>query len=363
VVPARPEITPRAILTRFTAEAIEEVEVDRPAVLAAATAPGELLWLDVEGHDEALIAELAQRFGIPSLVLEDVVNLGQRPKLEAYDNCVFVVADLIGRRPTTGRVMVEQISLVLQTGLLVSFKARPSDIFGPVRARLHSGKGRMRAGGLDYLAYALLDAVVDHCFPVLEEIGAQLERIEAEMDLQARPELLVELHRLRRDLVQIRRTAWPQHEMVNRLLRTEDGIVQQETLVFLRDVEDHASMIVDMVETYRETIIGLLELYMTTVSNRLNEIMKVLTVIATIFIPLSFVAALWGMNFDRAASPLNMPELGWYWGYPMALGVMALVAGGMLLFFRKRRWIGRAAGGAAGTGRTPRRGGRAGAWE
>jgi magnesium transporter len=339
VVPARPEVRSRAVLTRFTATEIEEIEVDRPEVLAAEPAPGQLLWLDVEGHDEALITELGQRFAIPALVLEDVVNLGQRPKVEEYDGCVFVVADLVCRKPRSRHVTIEQISLVVKGNLLVSFKDRPSDVFEPIRLRLRSGKGRMRVGGLDYLAYALLDAVVDHCFPVLEELGARIEQIEEGMDLKPRPELLTELHRVRRDLVQIRRTAWPQREMVNRLLHAEDGLVQKETRVFLRDVADHESMIVDMVETYREMVVGLLELYLTTVSNRMNEVMKVLTVIATIFIPLSFVAALWGMNFDRAASPLNMPELGWYWGYPMALGVMALVAGAMLVFFWRRGWI------------------------
>lgn len=339
VVRARAEVPPRAILTRFTATEVEEIDVDHPDVLAAEPVPGQLLWLDVEGHDEALIAELARRHEIPALVLEDVVNLGQRPKVEEYDGCVFVVADLVSRKARARHVTIEQISLVLKGNLLVSFKDRPSDVFEPIRLRLRSGKGRMRVGGLDYLAYALIDAVVDHCFPVLEELGARIERVEEKMDLQPRPELLAELHRVRRDLVQIRRAAWPQREMVNRLLHAEDGLVQKETRVFLRDVADHVSMIVDMVETYREMVVGLLELYLTTVSNRMNEVMKVLTIIATIFIPLSFIAGVWGMNFDRAAGPLSMPELGWYWGYPMALGIMVAVALGMLVFFRRRGWI------------------------
>jgi len=339
VVRPQAEIAPRAILTRFTATEVEEIEVDRLDVLAAEPAPGQLFWLDVEGHDEALITELARRFEIPTLVLEDIVNLGQRPKLEEYDSCVFVVCDLISRRSAAGRVSVEQVSLVLQDTLLVSFRARPGDVFEPIRARLRSGKGRMRVGGLDYLAYALVDAVVDHCFPVLEEIGGRIEQVEEAIDVKPRPELLAELHRLRRELLQIRRTAWPQREMVNRLLRAEDGLVQKETRVFLRDVADHVSMIVDMVETYREMVVGLIELYQMYISNRLNEVMKVLTIIATIFMPLSFVAGVYGMNFERAASPLNMPELGWYWGYPVALAIMAGIAVAQLLFFRRRGWI------------------------
>ncbi len=339
VVPAGAEVPPRAILTRYSETEIEEIEVDRPDILAQELKPGQLAWLDVEGHDQALITELAQRFGIPALVLEDIVNLGQRPKVEEYDRCVFVVADLVSRRSADKRVTADQISLVLQEGHLFSFREHPSDVFDPIRRRLRSGKGRMRIGGLDYLLYALLDAVVDHCFPVLEEFGGRMEEIEEQMDEAPRKELVVQLHGLRRDLVLIRRTAWPQREMVNRLLRDENGLIDDETRVFLRDVADHLSMIVDMVETYREMVVGLMELYLSGVSNRMNEIMKVLTIIATIFMPMTFVAGVYGMNFDRAASPLNMPELGWYWGYPIALAIMAAIAVLQLLLFRRRGWI------------------------
>jgi magnesium transporter len=339
MVPPGAEALPPATLTRFTAAAIEEITVDRLDVLAAQPEPGQLVWLDVEGHAWTMLSELATRFDIPGLVLEDVVDLGQRPKVEEYDTCVFVVAELITRPSPEERVCLEQVSLVLQEGRLFSFRERPSDVFEPVRRRLREGKGRIRIGGLDYLAYALLDVVVDHCFPVLEDLGERIERIEERIDESPSRELVTELHGLRRDLLLIRRTAWPQREMVNRLLRTEDGLVQEETRVFLRDVADHLTMIVDTAETYREMALGLMELYMSAVSNRLNEVMKVLTMIATIFMPMSFVAGVYGMNFDRAAGPLNMPELGWYWGYPFALAVMAGIAAVQLLFFRRRGWI------------------------
>jgi magnesium transporter len=330
---------PPATLTRFTAAALEEIKVDRLDVLAAQPEPGQLVWLDVEGHDWAMLSELARRFEIPALVLEDVVDLGQRPKVEEYDTCVFMVAELISRPSPEERVSLEQVSLVLQEGRLFSFRERPSDVFEPVRRRLREGKGRIRIGGLDYLAYALLDVVVDHCFPVLEDLGERIERIEERMADSPSKDIVTELHGLRRDLLLIRRTAWPQRDMVNRLLRAEDGLVQEETRIFLRDVADHVMTIVDLAETYREMVLGLTELYMSAVSNRLNEVMKVLTIIATIFIPLSFIAGVWGMNFDRAAGPLSMPELGWYWGYPMALGIMAVVALAMLAFFRRRGWM------------------------
>jgi len=269
-----------------------------------------------------------------------VVNLGQRPKVEEYGDCVFVVADLISRNSATDRVIAEQVSFVLQDGLLISFREQRSDVFEPIRRRLASGKGRIRVGGLDYLLYALLDVIVDNCLPVLDDLGARVEELEEQMiEVEPRENVLAELHGLRRDLVVIRRTAWPQRDMVNRLLRAEDGLVQEATRMYLRDVADHLSMIVDMVETYREMVVGLMDLYLSSVSNRMNEVMKVLTIIATIFIPLSFIAGLYGMNFDREASPLNMPELGWYWGYPAAILVMAAVAGGLLVYFRRREWI------------------------
>ena len=339
-VPIDAEVPPRAVLTRYTPTELDEMPVDDVGALRAEPRPGELWWLDVEGLDPLVIDELGSRLGVPALVLEDIVNRGQRPKVEEYDECVFVVADLIGRSPGTERVAAQQVSFVLHNGLLASFLERPDPVFEPVHRRLASGKGRIRVGGLDYLLYALLDAVVDSCFPVLDDLGSRIEDLEEQMiDEQPRQEVLSELHGLRRDLVLIRRTAWPQREMVNRLLRAEDGLVQEETRVFLRDVADHLSMIVDMVEAYREMVVGLMELYLSSVSNRMNEVMKVLTIIATIFIPLSFIAGIYGMNFDPAASPWNMPELDWYWGYPVALAVMAVVALGLLLFFRRRGWL------------------------
>ena len=339
-VPTEVEVPPRALLTRYTATELEQTSLDDVVVLRAEPKVGELWWLDVDGLDPLLIGELGSRLGVPPLVLEDIVNLGQRPKVEEYDDCVFVVADLIGLSQPAARVTVQQVSFVLQEARLISFRERPDPVFEPIHRRLASGKGRIRTGGLDYLLYALLDAIVDSCFPVLDRLGSRIEKIEEEMvEAQPRRELLAELHGLRRDLVLVRRTAWPQREMVNRLLRSEDGLVQEETRIFLRDVADHLSMIVDMVEAYREMVVGLMELYQSSVSNRMNEVMKVLTIIATIFIPLSFIAGIYGMNFDRSASPLNMPELGWYWGYPAALLIMVAVAGGLLVYFRRRDWI------------------------
>jgi magnesium transporter len=339
-VPSEVESPPRAVLTRYSATDLEEITIEDVALLRAERRPGELWWLDVEGLDPALISELGSRLEVPPLVLEDLVNLGQRPKVEEYDDCVFVVADLVGQSSSDARITVEQVSFVLQDGLLMSFRERLGGVFEPIHRRLASGKGRIRVGGLDYLLYALLDAIVDSCFPILDTIGQRIAELEEELvEEGAGKQTVAELHVLRRDLVLMRRTAWPQREMVNRLLRSEDALVEHGTRVYLRDVADHLSMIVDVVETYREMVIGLMDLYLSTVSNRMNEVMKVLTIIATIFIPLSFIAGLYGMNFDRETSPLNMPELGWYWGYPAALLLMATVAGGLLIFFKRRDWI------------------------
>jgi magnesium transporter len=300
---------------------------------------GQVSWLDLVGHDIGLIAQIGQRLGLHPLAVEDVVNVGQRPKTEDFGDALFIVVDLPRRGEGAGTVAKEQISLILQDSRVVTFREAPGPVFDPVVKRLRGASGRIRRAGPDYLVYALIDTVVDHYFPVLDGIGQDIEDLEEAILERAAHAHLAALHRIKSELVVLRKSAWPMRDAVGRLYRLEHAQITQETQVFLRDVADHLAVIVDMIETYREMVISLTDLYLSSMSNRMNEVMKVLTIIATIFIPLSFIAGLYGMNFDRSASPLNMPELGWYWGYPMALGVMAAVALGLLLFFRRRRWI------------------------
>lgn len=295
-------------------------------------------WLNVDGlGDEQVIAGIGELFGLHKLALEDVLHVHQRPKVEEYPDNLFVVL----RLPEPGeRLDTEQISLFLGANFVVTFQERPGDAFEPVRERIRLGKGTLRGAGPDYLAYALIDAGIDSAFPVLEQCGERLESLEDEVVERPRHGAVAAIHAVKRDLLTLRRGVWPLREMLGTLSREPSPLVRAETRLFLRDCNDHAVQILELVETYREISSGLLDIYLSSISNRTNEIMKVLTIIATIFIPLGFFASLYGMNFDPDASPWNMPELRWRWGYPAALGLMAAVAAGLLVWFRRRGWLG-----------------------
>ena len=334
-----PEIPARMGMVRYDTEQLVEVDLLSPSGLDDVPEE-EMCWVDLTGQDVALLAELGARLEVHPLALEDVVNVGQRPKVDDYQSSLFIVVDLIQWAPDQMTLTKEQVSLIVQGGLLLSVRERDSEVFDPIRERLRKGAGRrIRSGGADYLAYALIDTVVDHMFPVLDRIGEQVEDIEQSLLEHPTEDDLNQLHRLKRDLLLMRRSAWPLRDAMGTLLRDEHELIADETRVFLRDVSDHVAQAIDIIETYREMASSLVDLYLSSVSNRMNEIMKVLTIIATIFIPLSFVAGLYGMNFDPAASPWNMPELGWYWGYPAALAVMAAIAIALLAFFRRRGWL------------------------
>jgi magnesium transporter len=307
-----------------------------PADIKAVRKAWPVLWVDVRGlASTAVISEIGALFDLHELSLEDVVNVHQRPKAEDYADHVFIVLRL---PPDSGDTAGEQVSLFVGRDFIISFQEREGDCFDPVRGRITSG-ARVRTRGPDYLAYALIDACVDAYFPRLEQLGERIEALEGEVMLSPTPMQLSELHAVKRELLLMRRAVWPAREMINALLRGESKFIDDQTLVFLRDVYDHTVQLMDVVETYREIASGLIDIYLSSQSTRLNEVMKFLTIIATIFIPLSFLASLWGMNFDREASPFNMPELGWYLGYPLALLFMAGVAGAMIGYFRFRKWL------------------------
>jgi len=297
-----------------------------------------MIWVNVDGLGDArTLRKLGEIFGIHKLALEDVVHVHQRAKVEEYTDQLFIV----GRMLFLGqdRIRTEQISLFLRPGVVLTFQERKGHCLEPVRDRIRKGKGSIRHAGADYLAYAILDAVVDVWFPLLEKYGEMLERLEnAILDMPGR-ETVAEIHRVKRDLQEIRRATWPMRETINSLFRQE-GLIQRETHLYLRDCYDHVVQIIEIVESYRDMASGLMDLYLSSVSNRMNEVMKVLTVIATIFIPLTFIAGIYGMNFNPEASPFNMPELNWKYGYLIVWGAMAVVGGVMFLFFRRRGWLG-----------------------
>jgi magnesium transporter len=299
-----------------------------------------LTWIHVQGDAEAeTMRQLGAYFGLHPLALEDVINTGQRPKVEDYDEQLFMVLAHPVRQAATGEVRMQQVSVFAGRNFLISFHPGGSDPFEPVRRRLRNNAGRIRGRGVDYLLYALLDLTIDEGFPVLELLGDDIEQVEDQLLAKPTRDLLPRLHRLKRTLLILRRMLWPQREVVNKLLRDESGIIGDETQVYYRDCYDHTIQIMDLLETYRDVITGLVDIYLSSVSYRLNEIMRVLTVIATIFIPLTFIVGVYGMNFQNSDSPWAMPELRWYYGYPLVWLLMIGIVIGMLTYFRRRKWF------------------------
>jgi magnesium transporter len=298
----------------------------------AATVAGGVTWINVDGlGDTKTLARLGERFGLHPLALEDVLNVGQRPKVERYDKHMFVVMHTM--RIAEGEIVEEQISIFFGPGWLISVQERPDgDCFGLVREAIRQGRGRVRDAGADYLAYLLIDAVVDAYFPVIEQFGERIQNLETAAIDDPSPLVLVQMQRLRHQLLTLRRAVWPMREEVVILQREESELVTAETRLFLRDVYDHAVQALEIVESLRETAVSVMEVYLSVQNQRLNEVMKVLTVIATIFIPLTTIASIYGMNFKY------MPELEWRYGYAWALGLMLASALGMIGYFKRRGW-------------------------
>jgi magnesium transporter len=334
---AHPE-SPQGVVSLFAYDQRELTEHDGtnlddiPAMLERSG----VVWLNVNGLGDAeLIRRVGEIFGLHPLALEDVLNVRQRSKVEAYDDHVYVVT----RLPLPGESGdTEQVSLFLGKKFVVTFQERPGDCLDPVRERIRQGRPRLRSNGPDYLAYAILDAVVDAYFPVLDTLGDRLEALEDEVLEASDSGVIGRLHAIKRELSEVKRVVSPMRETFTSLVNDDSGFVTEPTRVFLRDCQDHVFLVMERVESLRELGAGLRDLHLTLVSNRMNEVMKVLTIIATIFIPITFIAGIYGMNFDTA-SRWNMPELGWAFGYPVALGVMALAALAMLIYFRRKNWL------------------------
>lgn len=298
-----------------------------------------VIWVDVEGLGDAeIVAALGNLFGLHPLALEDVLNTHQRAKVDEFGEHLFVIARMVSFGE---RLESEQLSLFVGPGFVLSLQDKPGgDSLDPVRERLRKGQCQIRSAGADYLAYALIDAAVDGYFPVLEQYAERLETLDEQVAESASRETMHRIHDMRGDLLLLRRAIWPHREALNGLARDLHPLIAPETRLHLRDCLDHVVAIVDLTETYREMCSDLRDYYLTTVSNRTNEIMRVLTVIATIFMPLTFIAGVYGMNFSPDVSRWNMPELRWYLGYPFALALMALVTGGMLWYFKRKGWLG-----------------------
>lgn len=296
-----------------------------------------LIWLDCIGlGDVELIGRIGEMFGLHRLALEDVVNTGQRPKVDFYDAYVFAVLNMIDVASATRH---EQIAIFFGEGFVISFQERPGDSYDPVRRRIEAPASRVRSRKADYLAYMLIDTVVDSYFPMVDHAGDAIEALEDEVLRSTEKHQIRRLHDLRREMLFLKRSLWPLRDALAGLARADCPQLGEETKLYLRDTQDHAIQLIEIVETYRETLTGLIEMRLSLAQARTNEVINLLTMVSTIFIPLTFLAGVWGMNFDPDSSPWNMPELRAYYGYPAALGVMALIGFLLFAFFRWRKWL------------------------
>ncbi len=301
--------------------------------------PG-VTWINIDGiHHGDTIEKIGQYFKLHPLLLEDIMNTEQRPKSEDYEGYIFIVLKMLHYDEKENEIKAEQLSLILGPHYVISFQEREGDIFNPVRERMRTSKGIIRRAGADYLAYSLIDAVIDHYFVILEKFGEQIEFIEDQLIAKPDKQTLHIIHEMKREMIILRKSVWPLRELISTLQRNGSSLIQETTRVYLRDVYDHTIQVIDTIETFRDMLAGMLDLYLSSVSNRMNEVMKVLTIIATIFIPLTFIAGIYGMNFNPEKSPFNMPELNWYFGYPAVLAVMAVIGVIMVIYFRKKKWF------------------------
>ncbi|MFH1837256.1 MAG: magnesium/cobalt transporter CorA [Candidatus Omnitrophota bacterium] len=291
-------------------------------------------WINIDGvHETSVIEEIGKRFGLHPLVQEDIVNTGQRPKFEDFEEYLFISLKMLYCGEKRGEIVIEQVSLVVGDNFVLSFQEREGDVFNPIRERIRQSKGRIRKMGPDYLAYTLMDGVVDNYFSILESFGEDMEKLEEDLTVDPKFEVLQTIRKLKSDIVSLRRSVWPLREMISGLQRGESPLIKKETIIYFRDVYDHTVQMIDTIESFRDMVSGLLDIYLSSMSNKMNEIMKFLTIFAAIFIPLTFLAGVYGMNFKY------MPELEWRWGYFVVVGVMLTVGISMLCYFKRKKWF------------------------
>lgn len=323
----------RIRLINYDESSFFDKETEAAEEYCAARASTGITWVNVDGiHQTELFQKIGDCFGLHPLVLEDIMNTDQRPKMENFGDYVYIVMKMLSINGQ-GEIVAEQVSLILGQNFVLSFREQKSDIFEPIVERIKSGKGFIRKAGADYLAYALLDAVVDRYFVVLEKREEEIDALEEEVVINATPRTLQRIHKLRRELIFLRKAILPFRSVIAELERGESPFFEKTSRIYLRDIYDHTIHIIDTLETFRDLAAGLLDIYLSSVSNRMNSVMRILTVIATIFMPLTFLAGVYGMNFK------HMPELEWRWGYPAALLLMAAVGISMQVYFRKKKWL------------------------
>lgn len=332
---------PNIVLIDYSSDRAQKTTNLTPEACAEHMTTESVSWVDVKGlGSENILQRLGKVFGLHPLVLEDIVNVPQRPKVEDYPQQLLIITQMVVPKPSGTGFSLEQVSLVVGKNYLLTVQEYPEkDCFRPVRRRIKFNKGSIRNMGADYLAYALWDAIIDGFFPVLEIYGEKIEDLEDEVIFNPSNQSLAKVYQIKRELLALRRAIWPQRNALNTLIRDGSSVINPEILVFLRDCYDHAVQIIDIIETYRELASSLTDIYLSAISNKMNEVMKLLTVISSIFIPLTFIAGIYGMNFNPDISPFNMPELEWYWGYFFCWAIMLATAGSLIYFFWRRGWF------------------------
>ena len=324
----------RLTVLDYDEQHFEEKELESVEACFPYRAKSTISWINVDGlHEVDIIEKLGTHFGIHPLTLEDIVNTEQRPKIEDMGEYLFIILKMMSYNRSENRVEAEQVSLIIGHHVVISFQEKMGDVFQGVRERIRFSKGRIRRMDADYLAYALIDAIVDHYFIVLEEVGDQIENLEDEVMTRPTPETMRTLQKIKRRLLFLRKAVWPLREVISSLERGESKLIMKQSKPYFRDLYDHTIQVVDMVETMRDMNAGMFDMYLSSISNKMNEVMKVLTIIATIFIPLTFIAGIYGMNFNY------MPELKWQWGYFAVWGVMTLLFISMLFYFKRKKWL------------------------
>ncbi len=339
VPPEYQRVKPAVSLIQYDAHSFEERSIGSIDELVPCMESQKISWINIDGlGDVQLFQQLAAHFRIHQLALEDMLSLGQRPKVDEYDHQLFIVLDM-AYETKKHEVTFEQVSIVLMDKIVITVQERPGDVLDALRQRLREGAGNARFLRADYLAYALIDLVIDQYFPIIETLGASMDDFQQTLLDQPTRERVNELHDFRRLIARIRRAVWPHRDVLNRLIRDESGLIAPRTRPYLRDCYDNTVVMLDMLESFRDATANFMDLYLSSIGIRTNEIMRILTLISSIFIPLTFIAGVYGMNFDPKQSPLNMPELEWPFGYIFALCLMLGVAAGIIVFFKRKKWL------------------------
>jgi magnesium transporter len=321
-------------ITNYNGTHFEEKETKEIEEILSSTSKSGVTWINIDGLRRVdIIEKIGKQFNLHPLTLEDIANTEQRPKMEDFENYIYIVLRMLQYNQQENEIVSEQLSLILGSNWVISFQEKEGDVFDPIRDRLRNDKGKIRKMSADYLVYTLIDAVVDNYFALLEKMGEKIEEIEDQLIANPQPVTVQTIHNLKRQSISLRKSVWPLRELVNSLERCESGLIKESMDIYLRDVYDHTIQVIDSIETFRDTLSGMLDIYLSSVSNRMNEVMKVLTMIATIFIPLTLISGIYGMNFSY------MPELKLAWGYPIVLLSMVMITVGMLFYFKKKKWI------------------------